>query len=174
MHKKSDKDKDKSNFSDALFSPCRKWRYSLTRRWQNGKNIAAFIGLNPSTADELYDDPTVRRCINFAKDWGYDGMWMLNVFAFRATDPRALQSVEEPIGVDNDAVIVRLAKRASLVVCAWGVHGTLGDRHLTVCRNLQKAGVPLSVLKLTTKGGHPNHPLYLPKALQPRPWAGYP
>src|ERR1700747_1513844 len=78
--------------SGALFSPCRRWRYLLWRRWDRDRGICAFICLNPSVADETQDDPTVRRCINYAKDWGYGSLFMLNAYAFRATDPRLMQA----------------------------------------------------------------------------------
>lgn len=97
--------------SGAEFSPCRVWRYALWRRWDFGSrcNMVAFVGLNPSTADESLDDATIRRCINFAKSWGYDGMYMLNAYAFRATDPRDMKAFHEPIGKDNDCTIARIS-----------------------------------------------------------------
>ena len=99
--------------SGAIFSPCRTWRYTLTRDWLlgNGERVA-FIGLNPSTADETLDDPTIRRCINYAKAWGYSGMTMLNLFGYRATDPEDMKAFREPIGPENDAHIIAEAGKA--------------------------------------------------------------
>ncbi len=80
--------------SDAELSKCRAYRYALWRTWDESKPFAMFVGLNPSTADELEDDPTIRRCINFSKLWGYGGLCMVNLFAYRATDPTALFLVQ--------------------------------------------------------------------------------
>lgn len=126
----------------------------------------AFIGLNPSTADETEDDPTVRRCINFAMDWGYDGMVMLNAFAFRATDPKVMKTHPEPVGPDNDAALKHWSDRVPRVVACWGTHGAHQGREAVVRRLIPH----LSVLGLT-KDGHPKHPLYLPKGLRPVLWA---
>lgn len=93
------------------------------------QGYAMFIGLNPSTAGDVEDDPTIRRCIQFAKDWGYGALCMTNLFAFRATDPAVMKSYSEPIGSDTDAVLAELAKNAGVVVAAWGNHG----KHLGRC-----------------------------------------
>jgi hypothetical protein len=150
----------------ATFSPCRAYRYSLWRKWgpeQGG--YAMFVGLNPSTADETLDDPTVRRCIAFAKDWGYSGMLMTNIFAYRATDPEVMKAVSEPVGQENDDTLRRLAQGAGVVVAAWGVHGTHIGREEAV-----RALLPgIHCLKLT-KYGAPGHPLYLKKTLVPIPF----
>jgi hypothetical protein len=161
----------------AVFSPCRTWRYTLTRytgivqpvREELVPLSVAFIGLNPSTADETTDDPTVRRCIGFARRWGYERMVMLNVFAFRATNPRRLRAAEDPIGPENDNHIAWEAALADLVVCAWGVHATLLGRGVEVKECLEGINVPLHVLGLT-KDGHPKHPLYLKGDLEPVSW----
>lgn len=148
----------------AIFSPCRKYRYTLWRRWGDDweTNFCMFIGLNPSTADEINDDPTVRRCINFSKAWGYSALLMTNIFAYRATDPRDMKAIDEPIGPENDRYLIEHAAKASIVVAAWGNHGAYRDRH-----NLIKAMIPnLHCLK-TSKLGMPAHPLYLPKDLNP-------
>lgn len=150
--------------SNAQFSPCRRYRYTLTRRWGDG-HWAMFIGLNPSTADEFRNDNTVTRCIEFAKDWGFGALYMTNIFAFRATDPKVMKREPDPIGPDNDGWLRACAAQATVVVAAWGTHGVHLGRGAEV-----KAMIPLlHVLKLT-KGGHPNHPLYLPKTLSPTLW----
>ena len=107
----------------ATFSPCRKYRYTLTRRWGDGNRFACFIALNPSTADEMQDDPTIRRMIGFAKNWGLDGLHVANIFALRSTDPRALRKHHAPIGTYNDANIVHLTRNAVTVVACWGNTG---------------------------------------------------
>lgn len=152
--------------SGASFSPCRAYRYSLWRKWgpeQDG--YAMFVGLNPSTADETLNDPTVRRCIAFAKGWGYSGMFMTNIFAFRATDPEVMKAQAEPVGQENDDTLRRLARGAGVVVAAWGVHGKHAGRDSEV-----RALLPgIHCLKLTKKGA-PGHPLYLKKTLVPIPY----
>ena len=152
----------------AEFSPCRRYRYVLWRNWGDlitpTKGYVMFIGLNPSTADETNDDPTVRRCIAYAKAWGYSALCMTNIFAFRATDPKdmMLAHLIDPVGPENDAWLLAMANDAALVVAAWGVHGSFQDRGGYVRRFLPK----LHCLRLT-KDGHPGHPLYLPKTLRP-------
>ena len=146
--------------SHATFSSCRKYRYSLFRIWDEDKQLVLFIGLNPSTADEKEDDPTIRRCINFAKQWGYGGLIMGNLFAFRATQPSDLKQAKEPVGENNDKVIVALSKRADVTVVAWGSDGYLYNRGREVLSLLPK---PMC-LKIN-KSGQPAHPLYQPKNL---------
>ena len=106
--------------SGAGFSLCRTWRYKLWRRWSSAGPTVAFIGLNPSTADELNDDPTIRRCIGFARHWGFGGMYVLNVFAFRSTNPRALRGAADPVGPRNNAALLTTCRRCDMVVACWG------------------------------------------------------
>lgn len=94
----------------AKLSDCRTYRYELWRTWDESKPYAMFIGLNPSTADETEDDPTIRRCINFAKTWGYGGLCMTNLFAYRATQPEDMKRASDPIGNKNDETLILLAK----------------------------------------------------------------
>ncbi len=149
----------------AMLSPCRTYRYDLWRTWLGGNGYAMFVGLNPSTADETEDDPTIRRCTAFAKAWGYAGLCMTNLFAYRATAPRDMMRASDPVGPQNDEILCSRAEEARVVVAAWGVHGTYGSRHEAVRAMLPK----LHYLRLT-KGGHPGHPLYLPKTLMPVAW----
>jgi hypothetical protein len=149
----------------TIFSGCRQYRYTLWREWIGGSGYAMFIGLNPSTADEVNNDPTVRRCINFSKEWGYAGMFMMNIFAFRATDPHVMKAQADPVGEHNDFHLLNVAKNAGVIVAAWGVHGVHLDRESKVKSLL---GNRLKCLRLT-KEGHPAHPLYLPKILTPVP-----
>ena len=153
----------------ATFSRDGRYRYHLWRSAQRqGAGSVAFIMLNPSTADEKNDDPTVRRCIAYAKAWGYQRLDVVNLFALRATDPKALTKVEDPVGPKNDEIIERTMNDASLVVAAWGVHGALHGRDDDVIR----MGVPTSKFHYLrfTKGKHPAHPLYLPSTLKPIKW----
>ena len=119
-----------------------------------------FLALNPSTADETQDDPTVRRMIRFSKSWGFGRLVVCNIFAFRATDPNVMKAQADPIGPDNDAWIVRCARDAGVVVAAWGLHGTHVQRDANVTKTLRDAGVRLTCLG-RTNDGHPRHPLYV-------------
>jgi hypothetical protein len=153
----------------ARFSPDRRWRTLLWRCWDARKPVANFIMLNPSTADEVRLDPSCTRARVFAERWGYGALLVTNVFAWRSTDPGVLASVEDPVGKGNDAAIVRAARRAQLVVCAWGNHGALFGRSAQVRERLREAGIRTHVLRLTGQG-EPTHPLYLPGRLRPRRW----
>jgi hypothetical protein len=145
----------------TTFSPDRKYRYTLWRAWGIDVRYVNFIGLNPSTADETADDPTIRKCMEFAKRWGYGAMCMTNLFALRATDPRILKKSVIPISPpDNPYWIMEAAKNADLVVAAWGNHGAYLKQGLTVT-NLFLAGKHLKCFG-TNKDGSPKHPLYLP------------
>ena len=140
----------------AQISKDGKYRYDLWRTWDDKKPYCMFIGLNPSTADAVEDDPTIRRCIRFAKDWGYGGLVMANLFAFRATKPEDMKKAEDPIGEENDDHLELLAQHAGKVVASWGVNGTHHNRDkevMTLLGSLSCLGV--------TKAGHPKHPLYL-------------
>lgn len=151
--------------SGATFSPCRKWRYTLWREWDSELPTMCVIGLNPSTADETKDDPTIRRCIGFARDWGFGKLTMLNIFAWRDTDPRGMKAAAEPVGADNDMAIIVATNTHHLTIAAWGVHGAFKDRGEEVRAMLQE------VYHLgLTKDGHPKHPLYLPKSVKPVLW----
>lgn len=125
-----------------------------------------FIGLNPSTADEVKNDPTVTRCINYAKRWGYGGMIMSNIFAYRATDPKVMKAAQGPVGPDNDRWLLKLAKGADLIVAVWGNHGQFMGRGEAVMKLFN--GRELHCLSLN-KTGHPKHPLYCSSSLKPVP-----
>lgn len=139
----------------AMFSPCRTYRYILTREWGEGRRLMV-VGLNPSTADETADDPTIRRCIGFARAWGFGSLLMANLFAFRATDPQEMMAVSDPVGLLNDVAILDSASKSDLVLAAWGAHGGYRNRNAEVCRL-----IPAMVCLGRTKAGHPRHPLYV-------------
>jgi len=149
----------------AVFSGCRRYRYALWRQWSGAGDYAVVVGLNPSTADETADDPTVRRCIAFARHWGYGGLCMINLFAFRATRPAALIAAAEPVGPENDQWLQTCCAPAGVIVAAWGRRGSWLHRDQDVRCLLP----PLHVLRLG-KTACPLHPLYLPKTLRPMPW----
>lgn len=152
----------------AVFSPCRQYRYELWRTWEDlldtSRTYAMFIGLNPSTADESEDDPTIRRCIDFARRWGYSGLCMTNLFAFRATKPDDMLAAADPVGAGNDQHLLHCARSAGVIVAAWGTHGV----HLQRDQAVKRLVPGLSCLRLT-RDGHPGHPLYLPANLSPVP-----
>jgi hypothetical protein len=150
----------------AEFSECRRWRYALWRYWGDRDNLVAFVGLNPSTADESRNDPTVTRCINYAKAWGFGGMYMLNAFAWRDTDPRGMKMQPDPVGPGNDAALRMYGQRARLVVGAWGNHGTHLGRAAAIPGVI---GRPIHCLTVTSTG-QPGHPLYLKSSLVPQLW----
>lgn len=150
----------------TVFSPCRDYRYTLWREWDmHNPTYAMFIGLNPSTADEVQDDPTVRRCIRFAKEWGYGALCMMNAFSYRATDPVVMKAQAAPVGADNDRWLVEIAQGASIIIAAWGVHGVHHGRSDKV-RQLLDGNTKLHCLG-RTKAGLPKHPLYLAANTQP-------
>lgn len=150
----------------ASFNEDRTCRYTLWRKWDSRKGMVAFVGLNPSTANETVNDPTVRRCINFARKWGYGGIYMLNIFAYRATDPSEMKKQEHLDLQDNIEKIVEVARECDLVVGCWGVHGSFMGQGKKVVEVLGKNGIKLYCLGIT-KDGHPKHPLYLRGDLKP-------
>ena len=144
--------------SGAEFSECRTYRYVLWRRWdwQGYANQIMFIGLNPSTADETEDDPTIRRCLRFARDWGYGGLLMMNAFAFRATDPKVMKAAADPVGPGNDEAFGYRRSQVGMIVAAWGENCPAKREQ----RVLQVIGQTIHCLG-KTKSGRPKHPLYL-------------
>lgn len=174
----------------CAFSPCRKYRYTLWREWGNINPIRdllcsferqrdgvrhlgnrdrflQIIGLNPSTADDTQDDPTIRRCIQFAKDWGFGGLCMTNLFAFRATDPKDMKQQADPVGRDNDYWLMEIAEKAGLILCAWGKDGKFLYRGEDVKRSFgRRHQIALHCLGLNGDRT-PKHPLYLKKDLRP-------
>ena len=149
----------------AILSADRKYRYVLTRIWDETKPTVVFIGLNPSTADEEADDKTIRKCIGYAKRWGYGKLIMANLFAFRSTDPSLLKRVEDPVGPDNDSYIQKCVSESNLVIACWGNHGKLLNRDKVLMDSL-----PNLVCLKRNKNGTPHHPLYLSKDITPMPY----
>jgi len=146
----------------AVFDPSGLYRYRLSRAWIGGEWAAAFIMLNPSTADARQDDPTIRRCIRFAQRWGCRRLEVVNLFAYRATDPSELWSQADPVGPENDGHILEVANSCQYVVAAWGTNGVHRHRNREVIK-LLKYVRGINVLCLgQTKEGHPRHPLYVP------------
>jgi len=155
--------------SVAVYSPCEAHRYSLTRTWAPDRPCLAFILLNPSTATEAADDPTISRCVRRARDGGFGSVRIVNLFALRATRPADLRAAADPVGPGTDAAIDEATRRAAMIVCGWGNHGALLGRGAEVAARLWRAGHRLHHLGLT-RHGQPVHPLYRPLAEAPRPW----
>lgn len=157
------------NRSAVLSSDGGLYRYSLRRTWEPGVAHALFIMLNPSTADATVDDPTIRRCMGFAAEWGLGGIYVANLYAYRATKPADLWRATDPVGPDNDqwlhALYVRTRFENGAVIAAWGANAK-PDRVAAVCSSLG----PLDCLGVT-KAGAPRHPLYLRADATPTPWS---
>lgn len=149
----------------ATFDTTGAYRYQLWREWEQAQPRACFVMLNPSTADATQDDPTIRRCMSFARRWGYGSIEVVNLFAFRATRPADLFQATEPVGPQNDEAIRGAVDRAALVLAAWGIHGCHLTRHDEVIPWLGEA----FCLGCTTSG-QPRHPLYVRGDYQPEPF----
>ncbi len=146
----------------TVFSPCRTWRYRLAQIWDTHKDPLYWLMLNPSTADELKNDPTVERCERRARMWGYGGSVVFNIFAFRATDPNDMRASIDPVGPENDQWIRQLAAKSHhvTVIGGWGEHGKFMDRGQTVRDIFRAENGRLHALKINASG-HPAHPLYI-------------
>jgi hypothetical protein len=155
--------------SVAVYSDCERYRYLLTRVWDSGGTKALFVMLNPSTATEVQNDPTVERCERRARTLGHGAFRVCNIFAWRDTDPKAMRRAADPVGPANDAAIAESCLWADIVVCAWGTHGGHLGRGPEVERLMRGTGRDLHHLGLT-RDGHPKHPLYIGYETQPIRW----
>jgi hypothetical protein len=154
----------------ATFDATSTYRYSLWRTWDGSLPRVAFIMLNPSTADHRTDDPTIRRCMDFGRRWGYGSVLVVNLFAYRTPSPAELARARHPIGPENDRYLMAAGRRSAAVVAAWGVHGALHGRDAQVLELLGlRRRKPLLCLG-TTSAGHPRHPLYLHRETRPMPF----
>ena len=149
----------------SINSEDKQYRYLWAAKVSDNTKRCMFLMLNPSIADENRSDPTVTRCMNFARDWGYGSLYVTNLFALRSTDPKMLKFHDDPIGKLNDDTIVEAARDSDIVVCAWGNHGKYLDRSESVVHAMKKEGFSgkLHCLGLT-KLNQPKHPLYLSKS----------
>lgn len=154
----------------AVYSDCEKYRYTLTRVWDDAGAKALFVMLNPSTATEVQNDPTVERCERRARALGFGAFRVTNIFAWRDTDPQKMRKAADPVGPENDAAIRDGSFWADQVICAWGTHGAHLDRGPAVEELLRRTNRPLYHLGLS-QAGHPKHPLYIAYSQQPELWA---
>ncbi len=152
----------------AVISPDGTYRYRLSRTWDGTKLPMVWIMLNPSTADATEDDPTIRRCMSFARREGCGGIEVLNLFAYRATKPKELEQVTDPIGPDNDQWIKEVLHPHSHCVCGWGAFPKAWGRAADVM-DLTR-GINFLCLGRTA-AGHPLHPLYVAGDKPFVPWA---
>jgi len=155
--------------STAVYSDCERYRYMLTRIWDPEGQKALFIMLNPSTATEVQNDPTVERCERRARALGFGAFRVTNIFAWRDTDPRKMRAAADPVGPENDVTIIESCQWADQIIAAWGTHGEHFGRGPDVASLLQQTERPIHHLGLT-KAGHPKHPLYISYAQQPTVW----
>ena len=152
------------------FSACRRYRYTLWREWTDdlfvnrSQPYLMVIGLNPSTADETLDDPTILRCKDFAKRWGFQALCMTNLFAWRDTDPDKMKLVADPVGPMNDHWLRQCAIGAGMVLAACGKHGSHRGRAAEIEKMIWCGG--LKCLG-TNNDGSPKHPLYVAGATLP-------
>jgi len=153
----------------AVFDATETYRYLLGRVWDARLPRVVFVMLNPSTANAAQDDPTLRRCLGFARSWDCGALEVVNLFAFRAASPRALRAAPDPVGPQNDAFLRQAFRRADLLVAAWGNGGAFRDRDAAVLRLLRAAPAPLCRLR-PTRTGQPGHPLYVPGGTPITPW----
>lgn len=156
--------------SVAEYSPCERYRYSLTRIWDNTAPKVMFVMLNPSKATEQQNDPTIERCERRARTLGFGGFRATNIFAWRETDPARLRKASQPIGPSNDTIVLLGAAWADMTIAAWGVHGLYLDRGAEVETLLRDGRHALHHLGLT-KAGLPRHPLYVAYTQTPELWS---
>lgn len=152
----------------ARISDCSAYRYSLFRKWGCGSPLC-FVMLNPSTADGTVDDATVRRCFGFAHSHGFGELTIVNLYAFRATDPRELRRAGYPVGPENDAAIEQAVLEAACVCVAWGANAAGLSRPAEVLSQLRRLGAEPQCLAIT-RGGHPQHPLMLASSCRLQPF----
>jgi hypothetical protein len=149
-----------------VFSPCRQYRYRLWRKWSDKPYLCVLL-LNPSTADELVNDPTVERCERRARQMGFGGLEVVNIFAFRATDPKKMKAQLDPEGPENDRYIAEVVRGAGMVLCGWGQHGKHRRRWKRIMEILMEENIIPYCLEIG-KDGQPKHPLYIGYAVKPR------
>jgi hypothetical protein len=157
-------------YPGTVISACGRYRYTLERKWEVSPRFVLWLMLNPSTADATTNDATIRRCMRYAADWGFGGILVGNLYAYRATQPAELFTAADPVGPQNDTAILEMVTRSQMIVCAWGQRGPDPRRRWNVLRDL---GVPnhrqVRALRIN-ENGEPGHPLRLPLGARPIEW----
>lgn len=151
----------------AVISECERYRYQLTRIWDESKPKVMFLMLNPSTADAEKEDPTIKRCMNFAKSWGYGGLMVGNLFAYRSTNPKYLLDVDDPIGPENKKYLDEMIKSCEIVICAWGNGSILRRLRKKEYEKIVLQAKNFHYLEWSKRYDVPKHPLYLQHNLKP-------
>ncbi len=157
-------------YPGTVISECRRYRYTLERSWASVPRYVLWLMLNPSTADGTKDDATIRRCTRYARDWGFTGILVGNLYAFRATQPSELFTAADPIGPSNDEALLELVTRSQLIVCAWGQRGPIPGRRWEVLRNLGACQYREVRALRINENGEPGHPLRLALGARPIIW----
>lgn len=160
----------KWGLATVAFDEHKRYRYGLSRIWDERGRRLLWVLLNPSIADACSDDPTVRRVLAFSRHWGYGAAEIVNLFALRATNPQTLLSVDDPIGTDNDSAIERAITASDRVVIAWGNLGSIGGTAEHVLSYLKSLSTVLLALGIT-EAGQPRHPLYVRSSVEPVGWS---
>ena len=155
--------------SEAIYSKCYKFRYSITKRYKTGKGNLLFILLNPSIATENIYDPTLLRCKKRAEKSLFKQFRVCNLFAFRSTNPKKLHKIKDPTGPQNNKILRNSIKWSDKVICSWGNLGTINDRNLEVTNILKEFKTPVFHLGLT-KNKQPKHLLYISYKTIPNKW----
>ncbi|MCB9468478.1 MAG: DUF1643 domain-containing protein [Candidatus Obscuribacterales bacterium] len=150
----------------AIFDRSGKYRYLLWRSLGKGCGNLVFVMLNPNKADEIQDDPTIRRCASFAKDWGFSRLEVVNLFALKAREPKDLIRSRQPVGPLNDSYLIESMDGAGMIVAAWGNYGGHLERSTAVLDLAASRGHRLKCLALNACG-EPRHPLYMPASAKP-------
>ncbi len=158
--------------TEAVFSPCMAYRYWLEGKWSDSPALIVWM-LNPSTADQSRLDPTIAGLIKRAKAWGYGAVVVINLFAYRATDPGDMKKAADPIGPANDLftdiALARAYDSGFPVICGWGNHGGHMERSDWARAIAAERGASLAAFNITASG-QPQHPLYIPHDIRPQPW----
>lgn len=144
----------------AVLSACGQFRYRLERRWGEGKPVV-WIMLNPSAADHIVNDATIKKCIGFTTRMGFNALIVVNLFAFRSRDPKVMRKAADPVGPENDLHLAEVAGSGAITICAWGPAGGHRNRDKQVIDWLHKNGIETHCL-LITSNGSPGHPLFIP------------
>ena len=151
---------------DAVISDCGQYRYLLRRIWDHDRMRALFVMLNPSTADAEIDDPTIRSCARLSRSWGYGSFEVVNLYGWRATDPKELTEASDPVGPKNDGIADAAICRCDVTICAWGAHA-MAEKRSGAMISLIGASRPAAFCLGKTKGGAPKHPLYIKTGTMP-------
>lgn len=153
----------------AILDDTKQYRYQFSCEWGDGKRFVTFVMLNPSKGNQEQEDPTLKKCISYAKKWGYDGLNVVNLFAYISTEPTELKHQIDPVGPDNDRHVLEAIQNSEIVIAAWGQSIRSGFVKMRIQETLELlSSVDVYTLDLTVCGEFPKHPLYLRGDLTPK------